>query len=307
MTIAACYISAEGVVLGADSTSTFMVDRGSNKSAHYFNHAQKVFEVGEASSLGILTWGLAGLDFGELSHRTMIARFADELEHSPSASVGAVATRWADMFWSTYSRLLQHEIIRVSQILMRLREIQDDLGRLQADQEQARQDLFKEAFPLVEELEALSELSVGFCIGGYCGTDRDPAAYEMEFSPRGRTGPMIVERNRPKFWALRNLIERVIFGLDPNLFEEILSSGRWSGSRQDLENLVGKYAVEPPGPLPLRDAIDYVHASIYTTIKSMKFSKQEQFCGGPIEIAVVSTDRKFRWVTHKTLGQAIDG
>ena len=35
------------------------------------------------------------------------------------------------------------------------------------------------------------------------------------------------------------------------------------------------------------------------TIKTMKFSHMAPVCGGPVEIAVVTTDRKFRWVRQR--------
>ncbi len=57
--------------------------------------------------------------------------------------------------------------------------------------------------------------------------------------------------------------------------------------------------------LPIREAIDWVHASIYTTFKTMKFSHMAPVCGGAIEIAVATTDRKFRWVRHKEFDAAI--
>jgi hypothetical protein len=47
VTIAICYVSPEGVVLGADSTTTY--------GTHHFNNSQKLFEVGEDSSLAIVT------------------------------------------------------------------------------------------------------------------------------------------------------------------------------------------------------------------------------------------------------------
>jgi hypothetical protein len=47
MTIAVCYLSPEGFVVGSDSTTTY----GSSHGPHYFNHAQKIFEIGENSSL----------------------------------------------------------------------------------------------------------------------------------------------------------------------------------------------------------------------------------------------------------------
>jgi len=55
----------------------------------------------------------------------------------------------------------------------------------------------------------------------------------------------------------------------------------------------------------MRDAIDFVHSCISSTIKTLKFSHLSQTCGGPIEIAVITTDRDFRWVRHKEWDAAI--
>jgi hypothetical protein len=63
LTIAACYLSPEGVVLGADSTASTMVDPG---GFHYFNFSQKLFEIGEDSTLA--TWKLGIL--GSTQHDT---------------------------------------------------------------------------------------------------------------------------------------------------------------------------------------------------------------------------------------------
>lgn len=75
MTIAAAYLTSEGVVFGADSTTTVSSNK---KVSQLLNHAQKVFEIGENSRLGICTWG-AGCING-ISHRTLIARLGDELD-----------------------------------------------------------------------------------------------------------------------------------------------------------------------------------------------------------------------------------
>jgi hypothetical protein len=68
--------------------------------------------------------------------------------------------------------------------------------------------------------------------------------------------------------------------------------------------LLGKHRYEPL-ILPIREAIDFVHACVSSTIKAMKFSSLAQICGGPIEIAVITTDRRFRWVRHKDWDVAI--
>jgi hypothetical protein len=98
VTIAACYLSTEGVVLGADSTTT--VPGGTN-GPHYFNHNQKLYEVGADSTLGIVTWGLGTLF--TTSHRTIIAQFADGLRSNPAATVAEAADRWGQIFWTAYT------------------------------------------------------------------------------------------------------------------------------------------------------------------------------------------------------------
>ena len=97
MTIAACYVSPEGVVLGADSTSTY----GNPNGPHYYNHAQKLFQIGENSTLGMVTWGLGGL--ATRSHRMLMALLADDLMAKPATSVADVAQRWTDQFWAVYN------------------------------------------------------------------------------------------------------------------------------------------------------------------------------------------------------------
>ncbi|MCX5674836.1 MAG: hypothetical protein NTX87_07495, partial [Planctomycetota bacterium] len=107
------------------------------------------------------------------------------------------------------------------------------------------------------------------------------------------------------FWGCPNLIDRLLRGMDYPMFSRILESGKWQGTADDLFEVLEEGALGQPYDLPLREAIDWVYASIYTTIKAMKFSHLAPVCGGPIEIAVISSDRPFRWVRHKRLGQAI--
>jgi hypothetical protein len=60
MTIAACYLSAEGVVFGADSTTTMFVSGigpGAPGAEHHYNFAQKVLQIGENSTLAMTMWG----------------------------------------------------------------------------------------------------------------------------------------------------------------------------------------------------------------------------------------------------------
>jgi len=109
-----------------------------------------------------------------------------------------------------------------------------------------------------------------------------------------------------RFRGMANAFQRLTMGIDPNLVEEILRSKFWTGGEDRFRELIQRYTWLPPS-LPIRDAIDWVHASVYSTIKAMKFSSQPPTCGGPVELAVITTDRPFRWVEHKKLNVAIGG
>jgi hypothetical protein len=156
MTIAVCYLSLEGVVLGADST----LSATSSNGIHYLNHNQKLFELGEGSTLGALTWGLGSLN--NKSHRTLLAELSDDLGVKPPTSVLDVATRWSARFWQVYSADMAPFIARINQL-------QGQAQRSQAED---------------EELATLRRVLVaGFCIAGHIPADRTPHAYELIFDP----------------------------------------------------------------------------------------------------------------------------
>jgi hypothetical protein len=287
MTIAACYVSPEGVVFGSDSTTTVAtIDNVTKEVVHHqYDFAQKIFQVGESSTLGIVTWGLATLL--DQSLRMVIAQFADELlRNPPLPDMAAVADRWGEFFWGPYSAAYPNEIAEVralAQIPTR------------NDQEAERYKVLRNAF------------ACGFCIGGNLEHDRKPKAMAVIFDPEQATPPkhQSLLFGRPYFWGCPNIMDRLTHGLDQELVDQILASGRWTGDQNDLVGLVSLRNLYPINILPIREAIDYVHASVYITIKTMRYSRLPRICGGPVELAVITADRKFRWVRHKAFDAAI--
>jgi len=88
MTIAAAYLTSEGVVLGADSSTMVSVQNPEGRSViQLLNHSQKVFEVGENSRVGACIWGLGSL--GQISHRTILARLGDRIEENTTIEQAA--------------------------------------------------------------------------------------------------------------------------------------------------------------------------------------------------------------------------
>jgi len=286
MTIAACYLSTEGVVLGADSTATMFVQGPPANplgSFHHYNFAQKVFELGEQdATAGVVLWGLGSL--GDKSYRTLFAEIADE--GSKMTSLADIANLAAARFWAQYSATF-------GLLLLRVRDLLDKNQNRTPDEEK-------------EYLGLMQNLSGGFCVGGRWRDNRSPAAFEVLFSPASADAPQPRQLQLgSRFWGWSNLIERLVFGMDEQLYLRIEKSGKWNGTPEELIDLVSQGALAQPQDLPLREAIDWIYASIYTTIKSVKFSHLAPVCGGPIEVAVVTSDRPFRWVRHKRLGEAI--
>lgn len=288
MTIAACYLSSEGVVFGADSTTTMIVRQPGPVPfgiPHHFNYAQKIFQIGEDSTLGMTMWGLGNLAVG--SYRTLIARFSDTLVAQPAQTMADVAGRWNTFFWTAYSS-------EFATVLQRVQQLKGQATRTPAEDAELRQ--LRQSF------------SGGFCVGGHLLHDRTPQAFETQYGP-DLTAPAPVQPlqvGTPRFWGVPNLMERLLYGIDKGVMEAILQSGKWTGTPNDLFSLIQPFFLGQPLHLPIREAIDWIHAAINTTIKAMKFSHLPPVCGGPVEVALITTDRRFRWVRHKRLDSALD-
>jgi hypothetical protein len=149
-------------------------------------------------------------------------------------------------------------------------------------------------------------LAGGFCMAGYWLPDRTPMEFEIKFDPLGDQ-PVVsrLQWGKVYLWGASDLMRRLMMGIADQLKAKILASGLWRGSVADFEEIVEDHRLHAH-MVPIRDAVDFMHAGILCTIKSMKFFDMNQTCGGPIELAVIATDRSFRWVRHKDWASAIE-
>ncbi len=288
MTIAACYVCSDGVVFGSDSTWSVPVpvaDGESESSTRYFAYGQKILEIGEGSTLGIVIWGLVLLK--DLSFRTLVARLADDLQQKPATSMEEVASRCTDLFRREYESIYHDERQEASKLQQITQRNKDDDERFL--------DL-KEAY------------RGGFCIGGHVLTDRVPKAFEIGYDVTmpAPKGPTPLSLGSLKMWGSPNLMSRILVGVDVKLLKAIAESGKWQGTLEDLFDIVRtESSLAQPANLPIREAVDWVHATLETTVKVTKFTHLPPICGGPIDLAIITTDRPFRWVRRKKLSAAI--
>jgi len=296
MTIACCYVSPEGVVFGADSTVSYRLADG----MHYLNHAQKVFQIGEESTVGIVFWGLAGL--GPLSFRTLVAKLHDGFAAAPPATVEEVMNRWVTLFHPLYeAAIVADPDLKV--VIENCRTLAAKTPYVEGGPAGAgiRTKEEEETF-----LSVRQQFTTGFAVGGHILPDRTPTARYVHFEPHVATAPVPVEvpMGSYGFWGAPNIFQRLVLGADEATKASILASDKWVGTMEELNAVIAPHKLEHP-PMPLREVIDFVHTCIHGTIKALKFSHFSQVCGGPIELAMVSSDRKFRWVRHKEWDAAV--
>lgn len=281
MTIAACYVSPEGVVLGADSTTTF----NNGSGAHYFNNGQKIFELGDGSTLGIVTWGIGNLE--DASYRLLFSYLSDDIKRNNYVRVSDVMKSWVRLFWTEYNKSPMISTAKATLGLLMAKSphnpyssVLDPLTRTAQEEDQLN--------------SVVNGHTVGFCICGNTPLNRLPTAYSVVFQPHMSTVPP--EVLLPKgfsFWRAPNIVQRLIHGYDLEMIPRLIASGKWIGTPMDLVSILSHHQLQHSTNVPIRDAIDFIYACIFSTIKAFKFSTYSQICGGPIETA----DRPFRWVT----------
>lgn len=267
MTIAAAYLTSEGVVLGADSATTVSVQPPGGPAAvgQVLTHAQKVFEVGEKDKgrFGLCTWGSGSV--AGISHRTIAARLADKITDETTVKAAC-----------------------------------EELRKLVA--------------------EAAGEGSgrhgdIGYFLGGWNLEDHTPECYQLRVPAEGDMTTKPLDMGQAVFSGAPQFFTRVFRGYDPALpgrLADALKKGLSSvpdGFDELFRGAFGE-ASEPLvaaglSDLPIREAIDYVHTYLHITVKAYKFMFGVPVCGGPVEVAFISTDRHFRWVCHKAFDSAI--
>lgn len=269
MTVAAAYLTSEGVVLGADSASTVSrtTPDGVQQVAQVFDYAQKVFEVGDPGQgrLGICTWGSGRI--GQTSHRTVITRLADIVERE-SLGVEAAADKLLELATEARS---------------------GERGEI---------------------------AGVGYFLGGWDLESHNPGCFYLWLGEDSGSQKRALNLGEARFAGMPQFFTRIFRGYDPGLaskLKDILKQKLGENAPAEFDLLFEAAFEEAAGPLaavgfrdlPLREAIDYIHAYLRITVKVRKFMFGPPVCGGPVEVAFISTDRKFRWVCHKGFDAAI--
>jgi hypothetical protein len=268
MTIAAAYLTPEGVVLGADSTTTTMTKGGVGQ---LLNNAQKVFEVGPCGQgrMAFCTWGSAMI--GELSHRTIGALLAERVDKD--ATIQQASDTLVDIVKNAPG---PKDSLDVGYFLG---------GINPSHAPECNEITLVGVQPPGEQPQILSKIQkVAMGDAGFRGVPDFFTRCFHGFDPK-----------LPGALSF-NLLKELGTAAPPN-FQAIFDKALLEARKDIYTGWTSN--------LPLRDAIAFVHMFIHLTIMSFKFRLGPPICGGEAEVGFVSTDRPFRWVCHKNFDSAI--
>lgn len=268
MTIAAAYLTSDGLVIGADSTTTVSshVQGGNPAVTQLLNHAQKVFEIGQTSAgrFGLCTWGDGKI--GNASHRILVARLNDAL----------LATDTVIDVKDKFIGIVTDELRGTAGT--------SGVGYFIGGCDP--QTHVPGCWNLWFENNALStesELAIGQV--SFAGA---PEFFNRVFHGCDSNFPDLLKGH------LINQIPEI--AQIPDIDNQFKIA---------IKNTVQQLCAAGFSDVPIREAIDFVHMYLHVTIKAFKFRAGPPVCGGPIEIGFITSDRPYRWVRHKDFDTAI--
>ena len=265
MTIAAAYLTSEGIVLGADSATVISINQpkgiGGNV-VQILRHTQKVFEIGEKSRYGICTWGSGSV--ANISHRAIIARVGDTITNTTTIE-------------NVIDSLIE-EINNIKNSKPNVGDIGYYIGGWEISSHIPR------CFQLVIQTNGeikRQELTLGQ--GSFSGA---PKFFSRVF--RG-FDPDLVQN------LIRSIKQKISDA--PENIDELIKSA--------IDEASAPLIAAGFQDLPIREAIDWVHFYLHLTVKAFKLQFVVPICCGPIEVAFITAYRCFRWVCHKEFDSAI--
>lgn len=166
-------------------------------------------------------------------------------------------------------------------------------------QQQAAEDVERH-----RDVTGAEQAGVGFYVAGY-----DPGSEVGVLYRCAATGEVVLERETNDAGAVWNgegaIVNRLILGYDPRLFECLALPGDEARLRAELNKLQLHLSFQT---MPLQDAVDLAVLLVRTTIELQRLADgivgapgQFPTCGGMADVAVVTSEAGFQWLQRKPL------
>lgn len=268
MTIVVTVKINDGIVLAADSATTFSDENGT--VVKIYNNANKVFNLVKGLPIGGLTWGAGGIGAASISTITKDLRrrlTGDDPGH-------------ADWHLDAQAYTLEGVANRVKQFF------------------------FDELFTAEYGQNPPPNFFLGFKICGYSAGAGLPELWDFRIVGNEAIGPRLVrgtDSAGPNWDGEYEAMDRLILGIGAKFKEVLAQEGV---AEEDVEPATNRViqALSVPVVLPampIKDAIDLAYFMVETTIRFVGFNMRAATVGGPIEVAAITKHEGFKWIGRK--------
>ncbi|AEG19392.1 hypothetical protein [Methanobacterium paludis] len=296
----------EGIVLAADSRQTYRNLKGMARIGS--DNASKLFQINKRIGVGVT--GLAFLsDDGVLKN---ISKFIDEFRRGSKIEkmeVKDVANELHRLFNRKYQWEEQLELAKTN--------IQNDLKAKGCEllsierQNYALKFKFKTPQGTVEDGMAGVDM-IELLVAGY-NRDGSHEVYGCQIpgDVQKRRDSRQQNNEYGSSWIGQgDVVSRIVLGFDGRIMNVNFAkeTAKTIGEAQIIEQLKGlEYAIQW-GTMTLQDAVDFCTLMIQTTSAMQRFSDginadpgDMPGVGGPVDVAVITEDKGFLWVSKKKL------
>jgi len=268
MTVVVCLKVYEGMVVGADSTTTaFRIDdKGQAVVVNTYDNANKIINLHKDLPLGLATWGVGGIG---------------------TASIPSLAKDLRYRFMLEPSDAIEPRDYGVEEVAKRTRRFFFD-------------EKFKAAYP-----SSPPSGLWGFVVFGVSANADHAEAWMFEIRDGKATEPSCVLAQNAVgalCYGQPEAVFRLLRGVDVDgMFDFLKSKGM---SDEDARGWIVEMLQRFSKPMidsamPLQDAIDLVRFLVDLTCRCSRFWLGPQTVGGPIDIATVTKHEHFKWVQRK--------
>jgi hypothetical protein len=287
MTIAICLKVGDGVVLGTDSAVSLI-----GEDERYFNvyeSAEKTINLVKGLPVGMMTYGLGGLrglSIGSLS-RDLRARlqggdpeFPEWTLDPETYTVGEIAARVKEFFYEDLYR---------AEFAPPPADAADGAGTERREEDQGPGAPVPR-YPVI-----------GFVLAGFSAGRQYPECCTIEVDQGGYcTGPSLLYGPEPAgvvdFWGMPEALNRLVYGWSADAHARLMAAGL---SPLLANDVLMSYTELTHPAMPMQEAIDLVRYLAEVTAGYVRFKAGAPTVVPPIDIAVITRHRGFKWVARK--------
>ena len=309
MTIAVSVKVGEGLVLAADSTSSYF---SQGTLAQSYHHARKLLQLSDFP-IGVLTYGLGNIAGRNLE--SLVAEFEREIGSVNTAgnySVQELSQRLYDFILTRFDLTFPPPALLPAPGPAPDGDGEPSVGPVPdgptaANPGDANVDggEGEAAAPPAPPPAADDRPQLGVVVGGYSHNEFFPDEFQFVIpgSPPAEIWPDVGAQQLygVRWWGQTAPIERVYLGCDFNGFVQwfidngVPEADAMAYYQQLRARIMWPIIYEG---MPIQDAIDLAVYLVNVTIGHSRFAVGPPVCGGPIDVATI-TSTGFRWVKRK--------